>query len=446
MIDTSFWIKKQWGKAVLGDLRRNSRAIKIAEDLLDKPGASFPEQCSNWGALKAAYRFFNEEDVTFEALQQPHRCNVIEQAGQLGTTLFIQDGSELDYTSHDVELGPIGNHRGHGFCLHTTLAVRLADSGPSIIGIAHQILWERKKSKQQETRTQRRARSNEADVWTNSVKAIEKAPPECLWVNIGDRGADIFEFLETCHLQNQKVVIRMIQNRKVIVNNQEGSIIEFIKQQASEGSFELIRRGRNGEPAERHKLQLCWTPVEIQAPKYMGKNKKPISGTYIRVWEEKENGLEWILFTTLPIEGFEQALEKVKWYSMRWIIEEYHKCLKTGCGVEKRNLRTGQALKAVIGMLGIIAAKLLELKYLAREETERAAKDVIPKDLIGIIIRRYKLDATKLTVKEFWRNVARLGGFIGRKSDGDPGWQTLWKGWIKLLTIQEALDELQKCG
>ncbi len=186
MMDTNCWITTQWGKAALGDLRRNSRAIKIAENLLDRPGASFPEQCSNWGVLKAAYRFFNEEDVTFEALQQPHRYNVIELARQPGITLFIQDGSELDYTSHEVELGPIGNHHGHGFCLHTTLAVRLANDDTTIMGVAHQILWERKKFKQHETRTQRRARSNEADVWANSVKAIEKAPSECQWVNIGD--------------------------------------------------------------------------------------------------------------------------------------------------------------------------------------------------------------------------------------------------------------------
>ncbi len=446
MMNSRFWINEQWGKAVLGDLRRNSRAIKIAEDLLNKPTASFPELCSNWGTLKAAYRFFNEEDVTFEALQQPHRFNVIEQAQQPGITLFIQDGSELDYTSHNVELGPIGNHHGHGFCLHTTLAIRLANNDPSIVGIAHQILWERKKSKQQKTRTQRRACSNEADVWANSVKAIKKAPSKCLWVNIGDRGADIFEFLETCQLQGHKVVIRMIQNRKVFVNGQEGPILEFVKQQMPKGNFELTRRGRDGKPTIKHELQLSWTAVEIKAPKYMGKNKKPIPGTYIRVWEAKENGLEWILFTTLPVESFEQALEKVKWYSMRWIIEEYHKCLKTGCGVEKRNFQSGKALEAVIGMLGIIAAKLLDLKYIAREGNVLMAKEVIPKDLLGIIIRRYKLEEERLTLKEFWRNVARLGGFIGRKSDGDPGWQTLWKGWIKLLTIQEALDELQKCG
>jgi hypothetical protein len=128
------------------------------------------------------------------------------------------------------------------------------------------------------------------------------------------------------------------------------------------------------------------------------------------------------------------------------MIEEYHKCLKTGCSVERRSLRSSQALQAVIGMFGIIAAKLLELKYLIREEKTDLAKGVIPDDFIGIICRHYVLESEKLTLKEFWRGVARLGGFIGRKSDGAPGWQTIWKGWVRLLDKQEALADLRKCG
>lgn len=445
-MDIHIWIENQWGQAMLGDARRNSRAIKLAEDLLNKPSASFPEQCSNWGSLKAAYRFFNEKDVSFEALQQPHRSQVIEQARRPGITLFIQDGSEIDYTSHDVELGPIGNHRGHGFCLHTTLAVHLEEDSKNILGIAHQILWERPQVKDKETRTQRCARFNEADVWGNSVKAIGTHTDESLWVNIGDRGADIFEFLEICHSNNHQAVIRMIQNRKILAEGREGKALEFVRQQSSKGSFELTRRGRDGMPAVTHQLQICWVDVEIQPPKYMGQSKKGICGTYIRVWETKEEGLEWILFSSLPVENFEQAHEKVKWYSMRWMIEEYHKCLKTGCGVENRNFQTGRALQAVIGMFGIIAAKLLELKYIIKNEGMQLAKNIIPDELMGIISRRYKLEISKMTLKDFWRSVAKLGGFLGRKSDGEPGWQTLWKGWVKLLTMQEALADFQKCG
>ena len=445
-MDTQMWIEEQWGQAKLGDARRNARAIKIAADLLDKPSASFPQQCSDWADLKAAYRFFNEDDVSFNALQEPHRFLVLQKAKKPGITLFVQDGSELDYSSHDVELGPIGNHHGHGFCLHTTLAVRVEEAC-QVLGIAHQILWERQKNRIQETRMQRRVRPNEADVWANSVKAIGKNSDDgCLWVNIGDRGSDIFEFLETCQSRNHEAVIRVIQDRKVCFEGQMGKIFDFLNQAHSQGIFELVRRGREGKPAITHQLQLSWVAVEIQAPWYREKTCEPLQGTYIRVWEDKVDGLEWILFSTLPVNNFEEAQEKVKWYSIRWMIEEYHKCLKTGCSVEKRNLRTTEALQAVIGMLGVIAGKLLELKYQVREVEKGLAKDAIPKDIVGIICRHYRLESEDLTLKEFWRKVAMLGGFIGRKSDGEPGWQTLWRGWIRLLDKQQALADLQRCG
>ncbi len=445
-MDTRMWSEEQWGQARLGDARRNTRAIKIATNVLDKPSASFPQQCFDWAALKAAYRFFNEDDVSFEALQAPHRSLVIQKAKKPGITLFIQDGSDLDYSSREIELGPIGNHHGQGFCLHTTLAVHVEEDIRHVLGIAHQILWERQKKQDSETRTQRRARSNEADVWASSAKAIGSSSIGCLWVHVGDRGADIFEFLETCQSNQHEAVVRMIQDRKVSHDGQMGKIFDFLTQKPSQGSFKLIRRGREGKPATTHQLQLSWIAVEIQPPRYRGKNCLPLKGTYIRVWEDKVDGLEWILFSTLPIKDFKEAHEKVKWYSMRWMIEEYHKCLKTGCGVENRNLRCSQALQAVIGMLGVIAVKLLEVKYLIREGKTDLAQGIIPDDLIGIICRHYRLESKELTLKEFWRGVARLGGFIGRKSDGEPGWQTLWKGWIRLLDKQEALADLQKCG
>lgn len=445
-MDVEVWSQEQWGQAQLGDTRRNDRAVKIASALLDKPSASFPEQCSSWAALKAAYRFFNEEDVSFEALQRPHRSLVVQKAKQCQVTLFIQDGSELDYSSHDIELGPIGNHHGHGLCLHTTLGVSVKGQHQEVLGIANQVLWERPRIRGKETRAQRRARPNEADVWANSVKAIGSAPEECLWVNVGDRAADIFEFIETCRSNNQEVVIRVVQNRNIFIEGQKGKVMELLKQRASKGSFELARRGRDGKSGTIHQLQLSWMEVEIQPPQHIDKSVKPCKGTYIRVWEDKMDGLEWNLFSSLPITTLEEALEKVKWYSLRWMIEEYHKCLKTGCGIEKRNLRNGRALQSVMGMFGIIAVKLLELKYLIKEQGTRLAKDAITSDLIGIISRRYKIEGEGMTIKTFWHNVAKLGGFIGRKSDGDPGWQTLWRGWVKLLTMQEALDDLQKCG
>lgn len=438
------WIEKQWKEAHLGDKRRNKRAIKIANSLLANPSASFPKQLAEWASLKAAYRLFNEEEVTFDALQQPHRDFVIKQAQASKLVLFIQDGSELDYSSHDIDLGPIGNHQGRGFCLHTTIAIDLEKGKQKFLGICSQLLWERRKEKIKETRTQIRARHNEADVWSDSLKNIgANRIGKRKWVTIGDRGADIFEFLKQCQDYGYEAVIRVKHNRRILPEEKSGKVLKLLKAQSSQGTFKLERRGRDSKPKMTHTLQISWCQAQVRPPKYL--KNGPLNGTYIRVWEEEKNGLEWVLFSSLPIKSFEEAYEKVKWYSMRWIIEEYHKCLKTGCAVERRYFQSGKALKAMIGMFGILAAKLLWLKYFIREKGEELAEEVVTNDLINIIKRRYNLQR-RPTIKNFWRHVAKLGGFLGRKNDGEPGWQTIWLGWIKLLTMRMGIEDFQKCG
>jgi len=162
----------------------------------------------------------------------------------------------------------------------------------------------------------------------------------------------------------------------------------------------------------------------------------------VRCWNKEEN-LEWILVTTKPVLDKDSELEKTEWYSNRWIIEEYHKCLKTGCSVEKRFLQSGEGLMALVGILAILATKLLELRFISREAEETPAKAVVPEVFLRILKHKLCFKDEELTVKSFWKQVARLGGFIGRKSDGDPGWQTLWGGWIRLLDMSWALEQ---CG
>lgn len=150
--------------------------------------------------------------------------------------------------------------------------------------------------------------------------------------------------------------------------------------------------------------------------------------------------------TNLPINNASDALEKIDWYMVRWTIEEYHKCLKTGCNIEKRNLQTAHALEALLGFLGIIATKLLDLKFKSRKNPLDLAMLFIDPLLLKIIILKFKFSDKNISLQQFWHCVAKLGGFIGRKSDGNPGWQTLWKGWLRLLGMADGIELVQKCG
>jgi len=171
-------------------------------------------------------------------------------------------------------------------------------------------------------------------------------------------------------------------------------------------------------------------------PPQIDKYKKlsSIKGWVIRVWNNEEN-LEWILFSSLPVKDNESALEKIDWYSKRWLIEEYHKCVKTGCNIEKSQMKTLEGLLSLLGFLAIVAVRLLQIRSLSRLPHKYLAKDKVPKLMLKILCMRFNISIKKLTIKDFWRKLAQLGGFLGRKSDGDPGWQTLWSGWMQLQTM-----------
>ncbi|MBY0316340.1 MAG: transposase, partial [Bdellovibrionales bacterium] len=201
-------------------------------------------------------------------------------------------------------------------------------------------------------------------------------------------------------------------------------------------------RSRDGRPVRTIELKISWGEIEIQPPQIDKKVKSPITAWCVRCWNEEEI-LEWILISTLPVLDIQSAVEKAQWYSYRWIIEEYHKCLKTGCSIEKRYLQSAEGLMALVGILGIIAIKLLELRSISREADEMQAGEVIPEIFIRVLTRKLCLKDNLITIKGFWKHVARLGGFRGRKSDGDPGWQTLWGGWLRLLDMTWAVEE---CG
>jgi transposase-like protein/DDE family transposase len=446
-IEQSEWIRKTWADANLGDRRRNQRAIQLATDLLSAPESSLPKVTMSWGDLKGAYRLLNEKDVSHKVLQQNHWTHVFNSANEHpGIVLFIQDGSILDYSSREATmgLGPIGDHEGKGINLHSCLAVGLGKNTPSIFGLAYQAAWIRSEIVKcsTETKSQRRKRSTEADVWSSWIPKIDRGQRNSPWVFVGDRGNDIFKFIDICQQRGWDCVYRACQNRVIIAQGKTHYLMPWARSLNFKTTKQLILRSRNGVPARIVELKVSWETIEIQPPQLEKKDRKPISAWCVRCWNDEEK-LEWILISTIPVLNNSSAIEKADWYAHRWIIEEYHKCLKTGCSIEKRRLRTAEGLIALLGILGIIATKLLELRSISRETEQIPAEKVIPEIFLRIVRIKLHLGDSPLTVNAFWKQVARLGGFLARRSDGDPGWQTLWGGWIRLLDMAWVLEN---CG
>jgi Transposase DNA-binding/Transposase DDE domain len=448
------WLKNQWETSNFGDVRLNKRIVKLAEKILTNPHLGLPLQTQNWAELKGAYRFLSNNKVNHQEIQSQHYANVFEEAEKRKQPiLYIQDTTELDFSSHESkknELGPLGDYKRVGIMLHSCLAI-VPGKMTSIIGLAHQIPWIRSDNagrRKIETKAQRKKRDRESMFWEKTLQSIGNPPNDSTWISVGDRGNDIFNFLYYCSTTNWNYLIRVTQNRCIITSsNEKHCLKDYMRNLSSQGTKTITLRTRNGTQARTVKLNVAYDKVIVIVPSNHKRNTyKPIEAWSVRCWEESPDGLDWILLTNIKVANLADALQTIDWYAARWIIEEYHKCLKTGCAIERSQLKTAQSLLALIGLMCVIATKLLTLKYLAREDNDILAKIHVPLPPLKIICHLFNFNQDAITIRQFWHKVASLGGFIGRKSDGDPGWQTLWKGWLRLLDMQSGAKILETCG
>ena len=142
----------------------------------------------------------------------------------------------------------------------------------------------------------------------------------------------------------------------------------------------------------------------------------------IRVWEEEtaegEEPLEWILLTSVPTTTLEQAWERVDWYRRRWLVEDYHHCLKSGCRIEERQLQPVDGLIRLLGLLSPLAVRLLQIRGYARCEPERPAHEVIEPLMLAVVAERSAHSPATMTIGSFWMEGACLGGYLARSHDG----------------------------
>lgn len=434
MKNTENWIEKQWPSFLFFDPRHHKRAIIIASAMLTKPTASLPGRFTLQKEIKGCYRFLDNKAFDHQMLQSQHYDNVLaEAASESGQVLFIQDGSELIYNNLLwTDLGPTADSGGNGIMFHSCLAVKFQNDQPQVIGLSGQKAWIRNSEKI----SPKIQEEKESQVWREMIEKIGPVPKGCKWITVGDRGADIFSFIESLP-QGWDCVIRSKHDRKILVDGKKLCLKKHMRALSSMGTMSHFLRARKGSSREET-FQISWAEVDILPPD-TEKEKKAIRGSYVRVWCNEDPTIEWILFTRTSITSLEEALAIVKIYKHRWIIEEYHKCLKTGCRIEKVQLGNADRILRLFGLLGVIATQLLQLKSISRTNPEELAEKHVDKISLIVLQDIYKLK-TPWTIKEYWRRVAMLVGFMGRKSDGNPGWQKIWQGWIMLRDLCRGVE------
>ncbi len=452
MLNANEWAVQQWAQADLGDERRTRRAVEMGVKMVAHPEASLPQQMGSRTALKGDYLLLNNAAVTLEALLKPHCQATLNAAGQTPVVLMIEDTTELDFTAHPqtTGLGSIGNGRGRGLLLHSALAV-IPDTR-EVVGLAHAQVALREPTPKSRPKW---TRSAEGRLWEVSAQQVGRPPAGTLWVHVSDRGSDIFEYMATCRQQDKHFVVRACHNRLLTWTEEQPeaaqtearALMDYARSLPERpGSVYVVQVPKTKtQPAREAQVVLSWTEVTLSPPTQAPPEVRQLPSLtvwIVRAWEPNPpsgaEAVEWVLLTSLPVRTLAEAQRTVKWYEHRWLCEDYHQCLKTGCRVEDSQLDDGADLQRLLGFAIPIAVRLLQLRQAARNAPDAPAMTVVEPLMVETLARRQKTSADTMTVAQFWQWIAQLGGHQGRRRDGPPGWRTLWRGWRLLADLTEG--------
>lgn len=464
--------------AELGDKRRTKRLVETADLMTRRPGGTLPQKLNNPKDLKAFYRLMNCEQVTHEAILASHRRATLKQIEACESpVLMLHDATELDFTSHaslEDELGQIGNGNHRGYIAQNSLAV---DSKTRrVLGLFNQVLHHRANVPAKETVAQKRVReSRESLLWLHGTKPL---PSDRKLVDVCDQGADTFEFLEQEVNSGRRFVIRAAYDRGIEIGHDGPATrkLSYLRSYArtlpAVGTWTLSVTSRETKESPKKKgkkktvtriareanMAVSFAAVQIKPPgKRNGEHgNTPLKVWVVRVWEidppEGQERLEWFLVTNEVVESFTAAYRVVGWYECRWIVEEFHKGMKTGCQIESPQFTTEERLKPAIALISIVTLTLLEMRDASRraDAKVRKATEIISEDYVSVLSAwRHGTIKKDWTIHEFYYALARLGGHQNRKGDHPPGWQTIWRGWNDLQAMVagvDAIKKLKKCG
>ena len=449
LFSASEWAQTEFGEVICGDVRRKKRLIRVAKALVETPNGTLPPAIPKWAELKSAYRLFGIEEVMYENIIEPHCKRMRNICGQKGEYLLIEDTTQIDFTfrKNIKGLGRIGDDGGKGMYLHTTLAACIEEweenGKPRITvpGLFNQMSWTREgtsKREQGETTTERLSRNRESQRWTSIFKKTGGPCSGSKWIYVADRESDIYEVFEECQKNSIDFIVRANQRRAL--EGLDVSIFDAIKECPVQGKFEIELRARPDIPARKAVVEVRSSCVTLRGPWRPGGRLEPFTLNVVEVREIKQpkgiNPIEWVIMTSLHIEKLAEVKRIIGAYSRRWIIEEYHKALKTGTRIESSQLSDVNRIKALLGVLSIVAVRLLNMKLLASALPNTAIEvENIEPEILNI------LEAKFTKPKGGWNNsslltaIARMGGFLARKSDGNPGWITIWRGWKRLTDM-----------
>lgn len=445
------WAQAEFGGAQLGDRRLNKRLIQLAQQRRAMPQASIAQSCDGLAGMRAAYRFYDNQEVQVEQIQAPHRQATLGRAGHYPVVLAIQDSTQVDLTAHPhtAGVGYLQDLAHTGFLLHTTLLVT-PQRDP--LGVVQQQVWVRdpadfgKRQKRRQLATQQK----ESQKWLTSldeVAHLQSELPNTHLVSVGDSEADIYALFAHAASLRQSFVVRACRDR-VIQSEDERHLWRFLVQQAPGGLLEVAIPRQANRPARSAHLSLRWAQVALPVPQ-AEKGRQEV--TQVTVWailvreetppEGISDPIEWKLLTNVPTQSYAQATERVEWYACRWVVEMFHRVLKSGCRLEERQFDDLANTQRFLALDSVVAWQVLSATLHSRLTPQVSCEALLEtyewQALYCFVHKTHTPPQQAPTLGEAIGWVARLGGFSASRTHR-PGTTVLWRGFSRLTDIAQA--------
>ncbi len=446
------WAEEEFGAIRLHDDRLKERLYKIAQDFYNSPEATIPEACGTPAGIIGAYRFFQNPKVNMDRVLAPHTEATLERIKQHKVVLVPQDTTTLNHTSHPMMegLGPINSisDPSIGLLLHDTLA--FTESGTPL-GIVDAQIWAR--DPDDPGKKYRRGtlpiEQKESMKWLKSfrkVAEIQKHCPETMLVSMGDRESGIYElFLEAAKEKGPALLIRSERTRKRKVEQE--FLWDLMAKKDVAGTLKIHIPHSGSRKSRDAWLDVRFAEVELSPPKSYSETIR-VWAVYVLEREPEGEPIEWMLLTTVAVESMADAQKRVEWYSGRRGIEIFHRTLKSGCRIKDRQLETTDRLEVCLGVDMVVAWRIYYLTMLGRETPDAPCtvffKDIEWKALCCYVTKNPVAPDRPPSISQAVLMVAKMGGHMGRKGDGFPGTQTIWRGLVRLYGAVEMYAILTK--
>jgi hypothetical protein len=440
------WAVHEFADAELGDVRRTKRLVELAHVLAQHPTAALPEACGDGAMLKAAYRFFSNDDIAPQDVLSSHIESTYSRLDKVPLVLAVQDTTEVDWTGHPATtgLGPLGHTACQGLHVHSTLAFT-PERVP--LGLLAQHVWARDPDDvgKRKRRKQLPISQKESQKWLTSLEAVCNARDWCAptrFVSVGDREADVFDLLAAERPEGVELLVRAAWDRCVEVPERYVWATVEAQPVVEHLSLQVPRRGT--QPGREATLALRFCPLTLCPPRHRKAEGLPSVALWAVQVREIDppmdiKPIEWLLLTTVEVRTAADAIERVTWYVCRWGIEVWHRILKSGCRIEARQLATGERLQRCLTLYSVIAWRVFYAIMLARAVPEMPCNvllDIEEWQALYCAIHHCPTPPEEPpSLDQAVRWIAQLGGFVGRRRRDQPGAETLWRGFQHLTDL-----------